>query len=281
MSDGDDLWPLEDPRVPVAAPPRSGFMPFVVGLALGLTLAIVSIVGFQIFRRSPDEVPSTPVAGDVATTTPATETTVPPATTTPPAATTVATAAPAAVDATVAPIEAFGTPLDIADLRLATDAIGPLQFGSEAGPVLGRLVSSLGSPDDDTGDVVSAGELGTCVGDTVRIVRWGPLQAIAAPGGEGSQVFAAFRLDSTLGGLDSRAATISTLSGLRAGDAVSELEEIYGGDFSIDLLEDDGDGTIFELRRSTEADLLLWGPISSVSQDGTVLGIYSPDTCVS
>ena len=92
-------------------------------------------------------------------------------------------------------------------------------------------------------------------------------------------MLAAFRLDSTLGGLDTRAATISTLSGLRAGDAVSELESIYGGDFSIDLLEDNGEGTIFELRRSTEADLLLWGPISSVEEDGTILGIFSPDAC--
>ena len=273
MNDGDELWPLEDPRVPVAAPPRSGFTPFLVGLALGLTLAVVSIVGFQLFRRDAEQVPSTPVAGAVETTV-AAETTLPVETVPEPAPTTVPTTIPEQVEATVPAIESFGTPLDIADLRLAADAIGVLSFGTEALPALGRLVASLGAPDDDTGDVVSAGELGTCVGDTIRVVRWGPLQVITADG-----VLAAFRLDSTLGGLDTRAATISTLSGLRAGDTVEDLETIYGGDFTISLLEDDGAGTVFELRRSSEADLLLWGPISSIEPDGTVLGIYSPEAC--
>ncbi len=274
MGDEDQLWPLEDPGVPPARPPGSSFGPFLVGLLVGVVLAIVSVVGFQVFRRTPAVETTVPAAGAAVTTAPQ-PTSAP--TTAPPVSTATSVAPATTLPSEVPPIEPSGTPLDLRDLRLAANAIGPIGFGAPAPQALGRLVSSLGEPTTDTGDFVSSGEMGTCPGDTIRVATWGPLAAVAIPGGDG-QVLGGFRLDLALGGLETRAATISTLSGLRAGDTVEEMQTIYE-DFTIDFIEEPDLGLIFELRRANEADLLLWGPVTSDEPDGIVTGIFSPDPC--
>ncbi len=278
IDDAGTIWPLDDPGTPSARPPGSGFRPFLIGLVVGVVLAVVSVVGFQLLRPDESDTPVTvPAAGattlpeGAATTVPATtlgtSTTVP--STEPPAVTTPAVAAPE--------IEAVGTPLDVDGLRLAANRIGPIDFGTAQNEALGRLVASLGPPDADTGEIGSTGEMGTCTDEPIRVVRWGPLAVVTVPS-ETGQVLGGFRVDLALGGLDSRAATIQTLSGLRAGDTVADLQRIYS-DFTIDFLEEPELGLIFELRQAGTTDLLLWGPVTSADDAGRVTGIFSPNPC--
>ncbi len=276
IDDAGSIWPLDDPGTPSARPPGSGFRPFLIGLVVGVVLAVVSVVGFQLLRPAEDDVPVTvPAAGG--TTPPEVTPTTTPAST--PASTTVPTTAPpATTPVEAAPeIEPVGTPLDIDGLRLAANRIGPIEFGTPESEALGRLVASLGPPDADTGPIGSTGEMGTCTDEPIRVVRWGPLAVVAVPSETGS-VLGGFRVDLALGGLDSRAATVQTLSGLRAGDTVADLQRIYS-DFTIDFLEEPQLGLIFELRQAGTTDLLLWGPVTSAEEDGRVTGIFSPDPC--
>ncbi len=276
IDDASAIWPLDDPGTPSARPPGSGFRPFLIGLVVGVVLAVVSVVGFQLLRPDESDAPTTvPAAGG---TTPAEVTpTTTPATTL--AGTTVPTTEPPATTPVEPPpeIEPVGTPLDIDGLRLAANRIGPIDFGTAETEALGRLVASLGPPDADTGPIGSVGEMGTCTDEPIRIVSWGPLAVVTVPSETGS-VLGGFRVDLALGGLDSRAATIQTLSGLRAGDTVADLQRIYS-DFTIDFLEEPQLGLIFELRQAGTTDLLLWGPVTSAEEDGRVTGIFSPNPC--
>lgn len=279
----DDIWPLEHPDQPLAPPPRSTIRPFLVGLVVGIALAAVSIVVFQIF--SPDGTPtavptSATTSVPVETTLP--DTSVPPQATTSTSSTTTTTTTtpvPSTLTSVPAdPIEPVGDPLAISDLRLAAGGIGPILIGRPAAEALGRLVASLGPPDGDSGVTVATGAFGACAGEPVRVVRWGPLAAIVTYDADGAGLFSAYRLDLSLGGLDSRAATISTLSGLRAGDTVTDLQRIYA-DFTIEYVDEPGIGPIFELRQIGETALLIWGPVTSFEDDGLVTGIYSTDAC--
>ncbi len=277
IDDADSIWPLDDPGTPSARPPGSGFRPFAIGLVVGAVLAVVSVVGFQLLRPDAADTPVTVPAAGATVPAEVTPTTTP--VTTPDAATTV----PATTPPETTPIEpppeivAVGTPLDIDSLRLAANRIGPIDFGTSENEALGRLAASIGPPDADTGEIASTGEMGTCPGDTIRVVRWGPLAVVTVPG-DGIRALGGFRMDLALGGLDARSATIQTLSGLRAGDSVGDLQRIYG-DFTIDFLDEPELGLIFELRQAGQTDLLLWGPVTSSEDDGRVTGIFSPDPC--
>jgi hypothetical protein len=71
---------------------------------------------------------------------------------------------------------------------------------------------------------------------------------------------------------------MSTLSGLRVGDTVDQLETIYSG-FVIEYVIDPSAGLTFELRSQRGGELLLWGPVESQDAEALVTGIYSPDSC--
>ncbi len=275
IDDDSPMWPMDDPGGAPPRPPAGGFRPFVIGLLVGAALAVVSVIGFQLLRPDDAATPETvPAAGaTVAPTVAATST----PTTEPPAESTTSLAETTTSTTPPPEIAAVGTPLAIEQLRLAANAIGPIQFGTSEAEALGRLVASLGPPDADSGEFTSTGELGTCAGDTIRVVQWGPL-AVATVPRDAARVLGGFRVDLALGGLDSRAATISTLSGLRAGDSVGDLLSIYS-DFTVDFLEEPDLGLIFELRQAGQASLLLWGPVTSAEEDGRVTGIFAPDSC--
>ncbi len=273
--DDDSGWPLEDPRIPHATPPRSRIPPFLVGALVGIILAGVSILGFQLFSRTDDTSAATtptvpeaaaPVVTTVASATSSSTTIATPTSTLPPAPTTVPEIVP------------VGVSLPIADLRLSSGGIGPIDFGEPADQALGKLAASLGPPDSDTGLVSATGEYGACVGTPERIVRWGPLAAIVTADETQQQVFSAYRLNLGFGGLESKAAAITTLSGLRAGDTIGTLESIYAS-FYIEYLEFDDIGLAFELRRTEGEQLLLRGPVTAADDTGRVTGIYSPDAC--
>ncbi len=160
---------------------------------------------------------------------------------------------------------------------MSSNDIGPLEFGDPGNDVLGRLVSTFGQPTDDTGFIVGNGSFGECPGDSIRVVRWGPLN-IVTRGEAANYVFVSYRMDLRYGGITSPTTDMTTLSGLRVGDTVGQLEAIYG-DFVIEYVVDQDVGLTFELRASAAGDLLLWGPVDSQAPDALVTGIYSPDAC--
>lgn len=174
-------------------------------------------------------------------------------------------------------IAAVGIPIQINDLTMSSNDIGPLEFGDAGNEVLGRLVSTFGQPTDDTGFIVGNGGFGECPGDSIRVVRWGPLNIITR-GSASDHVFASYRMDLKYGGITSPTTDMATLSGLRVGDTVGELEDIYS-DFNIQYVVDQDAGLVFELRSSAGGDILLWGPVDSQASDALVTGIYSPDPC--
>lgn len=257
---------LEDPAVPVAAPPRS---PLLTGLIVLLLLVVVSIAAFNFLsddETDPTAAPTTTVvassaapsstAGGTATTSQPPDTTEDPG-------------------AGFAPYEAKGAAIPISELKLAVDAIGPIALGEPAADAIGQLIASLGDPDEDSGPVTSTGAYGSCDGATERIVRFGALVAVVVVDPNGDETFGGYRLDLAYGGLSSDAVELETVSGLKVGNSVGRLQDVYER-FDVKILADADLGDIFELRNSSGA-LLLWGPLSEA--DGFIRGIYSPDAC--
>jgi hypothetical protein len=269
---------LEDPTLPPAAPPRS---PLLTGLILGLLLVVLSVAIFNLTR---DEGTST-AAEPSDTTVGSTETTVGGATagtstgTTATETTTTTTTAAAVFD----PYSAVGNPIPLSDLKLEVGGLGEqIKLGMDAADAVGMLIASLGEPTSDTGPITSTGEYGACVGQPVRIVKFGALAAVVVIDEDGTETFGGYRLDLNYDdAARSGAAELETLSGLKLGFSVTRLREIYQG-FDIKLVEDPDLGRIFELRSGNTGNLLLWGPVLDTGDEGTdnIMGIYSVDASV-
>ena len=156
-------------------------------------------------------------------------------------------------------------------LTLRTAGIGPILLDEPAPDAIGRLVASLGRPEE----IGAAGEeLGLCAGEQGRFVRWAGLTAVVS-GTLEEGTFAGYRY--TEPAVPTMHLDFSTPSGLRIGDSVASLNEIYSS-YQVDYVTD-GATNVFRL---SDADgLLLWGPLSSVEATGRVEGIHSPDACSS
>ena len=274
LTGGETLPPLEDPSVPPAQPPRS---PILTGLIVALLLIVLSISIFQLLRED-EAVPTDPAPVAAVTTTEAA-----PTVTAAPDTTPIPTGAPATtvgveVPGTFDPYVAVGEPIPLDELRMAVDGIGPIKFGVSASEAVGRLISSLGEPTEDTGPRASTGVFGVCEEELERIVYWGPFVAIVAVDPDGTETFAAYRIDFSYGDVDHQATNLKTLSGLRVLQSVVAFKEIYEN-FAVAFEVEPDLGTTFKLRRPNTGDLLLWGPVTSDDPDGKVLGIYSPDAC--
>jgi hypothetical protein len=174
-------------------------------------------------------------------------------------------------------ITPVGDAIPITELQLSTSAIGPLNFADDGDQVLGRLAATFGEPTQDTGFIVGNGSFGECAGDSVRVVQWGPLNIVVV-GEVGASAFVSYRIDLRYGGITSPTTDMETLSGLRVGDTVGQLREIYAG-FVIEFVVDPDAGLVFELRSQLGGDLLLWGPVESQDDAALVTGIYSPNSC--
>ena len=173
-------------------------------------------------------------------------------------------------------ISPVGDPVPIGDLRLSVIGIGPLRFGNRADRVLGRLAASLGQPDLDSALIFGPDD--RCPEGTAREVQWGPLTAITRFDSDGDERFHSFRVDIRDPDVAGPAADLLTLAGLKAGDTVATLEDIYGsGGFTVTYTFHEVDGNRFELR--SRQGFLLWGPVTSRSPDGVVLGIFSAEAC--
>ncbi len=271
LSATEPVWPFEDPTDIPPSPHRSSLPPFLIGLILGIGLAGISILGFGLFRRDPE-----PITAPTSTTSTTSTTTTTPAVV---VSTSTTTTTEAESTTTTAPglLSAVGSPIPINRLQLVDNGIGPFQFGQDAATVLGGFVASFGQPNDDSGIITSVGEMGTCSGDSIRVVRWGPL-ALASIYEGNSGAFAGYRLDVAFGDIDAPTKDIRTLSGIGITDTVATLEGVYAA-FSVHYVVEDSLGQVFELRRSADSDLLLWGPVTSADPEGIITGIYSTNPC--
>ena len=268
---GDEPVPqLEPASTPPATPPRS---PLLTGLIIGLLLIALSVAVFQLLSNDDGEAAATSTttttdggsettttAGETTTTTPGA--TVPPATDYPP------------IDP---PIEVSRMKLMTDGMRINDNDILDIVFTTDAATAIGRFTASFGAPDDDTSWQVSTGAWGVCTGDLERIVRYGPYAAILTIDNS-VEIYNGYRHDAIFGGLDHVAIDLETLSGLKVGDTVGELRDIYSGQV-VNFASDPQLGTIFELSSSQTGELLLWGPVQGENDEDPVLGIYAPDVC--
>jgi hypothetical protein len=289
--------PGEPPEV--AVPPEGGPLPGpgwsarleALRIPVMIALALVAAFATVQFLRGGDDAttdqvapPPPEVAPTVAVTSlpsvaPAATTTAPPSTTAAPPATTIPPTTTTTTTTTITPppfIEPIGDPIAIDDLVLSVVGIGPLDFGDSGDQVLGRIAASLGQPGADTGRV-DFGPSDRCEAGTRREVRWGPLTIVTEFDQDGGERFHSFRVDVRDPAVTGPASGLQTLSGLKAGDTVGELQDIYGSGFTIDYTQHEAEGDRFELR--SRQGLLLWGPVTSTERDGTVLGIFSTDAC--
>ena len=262
----------ETPDEPVGEKRRTS------GLLIGAALVVVAIAAifFGVINRGDgggDDVTSPGVTTSAAPDTTSGTTTTTSATTTTPttaATTTSSTTTTPATTTTLAFIEAEGAAVPVEDLTLGAFALGPFPFNASTS-YLGRLVASLGQPD---GHAAAGTEYGLCADDIGNTYTWGALTAVFKVDG-GQEVLVGYRLEDTAPDHPTRA--ITTRSGLQVGDTLERLDAIY---LQSGVAVEDLDGTPhFLLLRSSDDATLLWGPVTSSAQDGTVVGIYSPQPC--
>lgn len=251
---------------PAATPPVTfrRAIPIVLGLS---ALAVVAMFGFGLLDEepssSPDEIAAPPTTLP-ATTIPETAVTAAPTTTTPPPTTVPTTTIPAPSDVAI-----FGDPVLVTRLTLKADGIGPIEVGTPASEAIGRLVASLGAPEE----IAAAGEdHGLCAGEDGRVIRWAELNAIVS-GTLTDGSFVGYRYQEPA--VPTGTIDLATPSGIHLGDDIATLNEVYAR-YSISY-ETTGDASTFSLAQ--DGELLLWGPVSSTEESGRIEGIYSPPSC--
>lgn len=269
------LPPMEPPATPTAQPPGS---PLLTGLIIGLLLIALSVAVFQVLGSDDGDTTATgsttTTLGDADTSTTTadgqTTTTVDNATTTTSPGTT--------------PYPPVGDPIPIEDLKLKADGfkvtaegLANIEFGTDADSAIGQLVSSFGASTQDTGWQVSTEQFGVCAGDFERIIYFGPFAAIVTKP-DGNEIFNGYRSDLQFGDLTNPAASLETLSGLKIGDTVADLKEIYSGE-KVEFSTDPKLGEIYQVIGGSTGNLLLWGPVDGTADDDRVIGIYAPDVC--
>ena len=238
-----------------------------IPILLGLSaLGVIAMFASGLLDANPAE-PAPPTAQTTATTqatapptsAPAPTTTAPPPTTTSPTTT---IPAPSLIGAS-------GDPVVTSRLTLKAGGIGPIETGTPAQEALGRLVASLGAP-EEVG--VAGTEHGLCQGDDGRYVRWAQLTVIVL-GTVTDGTFVGYRYQEP--SVPTSLINLATPSGIRLGDDVATLNETYAS-FTI-TYETVAGATTFRLFE--DAELLLWGPVSSTDDNGRIEGIYSPAAC--
>jgi len=241
------------------------FVWLIPALIAAAAVVVVALFGFGLLDN-PEPVPTAaPTTVPAPTTTAPTTTSQAPTTTAVPSTTTTTTIpAPAAI----APV---GDAISMSSLTIRTAGIGPILLGGPAPDAIGRLVASLGRPEEIG---VAGEELGLCAGEEGRFVRWAGLTAVIS-GTLEDGTFAGYRYVEPA--VPTMHLDFSTPSGLRVGDSVASLNDVYSS-YQVDYVTDGG---VSVFRLSDADGLLLWGPLSSVEPTGRVEGIHSPDACTS
>jgi len=246
--------------------PAPGFrraIPIVLGLSAA---AVVAMFALGILEgEPPDEVVSNQAIAPSTTPAPSTTAELPSTTAPPPPTSTIPTTTiPAPSSVAVA-----GDPVKLSRLTLKADAIGPIETGTPASEAIGRLVASLGTPEE----VGAAGpEYGLCEDEEGRFVRWAQLTAIVS-GTLSDGSFVGYRFEEPA--IPTSLIDLTTPSGVRLGDTIATLNETYAR-YTI-TYETIGEASTFSLFEDQE--LLLWGPVSSTEDTGRVEGIFSPPSC--
>lgn len=272
ISGDEPLPPMEPPTTPPAQPPSS---PLLTGLIIGLLLIALSVAVFQLLKR------------DDSGTASGTTTTIDSGTTTTDGSGTTTTSDGQGTTTTI-PIADPYPPLDPAipveklkmindGMRVNDNDIPDIVFGTDAATAIGRFVASFGESTDDTGWQISTGGNGVCAGDFYRIVYFGTFAAIVTKPG-GTEAFNGYRQDLTFGDVTHPAGTLETLSGLRVGDTVGRLQEIYKGE-TVSFSVDPKLGNVYLVEGSSSGNLLLWGPVEGENTSDRIVGIYAPDVC--
>jgi hypothetical protein len=273
ISGDDPLPPMEPPTTPPAQPPSS---PLLTGLIIGLLLIALSVAVFQLLR--PDDsgtavgTTTTTDGSETTTTTDGSETTT---TTDGSGTTTVPETDPyPPVDP---PIPVEKQKMITNGMRINDNDIPDIEFGDEAATAMGRFVASFGPATDDTGWQVSTNGFGVCPGDLERIITFGTYAAIVTkPGGQ--EIYNGYRQDLAFGDATDATAQLETLSGLKVGDTVADLKEIYKSQ-TVSFAIDPKLGDVYLIEGSTSGNLLLWGPVQGESNTDRIVGIYAPDVC--
>ncbi|MEE8332027.1 MAG: hypothetical protein V3R84_09675 [Acidimicrobiia bacterium] len=237
-------------------------------LAIALGAWLAEIVPLDIGGNG-----SQAIAPTVAATIPAT-TPPPPATTTPPSPATTSPPVTTVPPTTVAFIEPTGEAIATGEMRIFEKGFGPLEFGDDGVNAVGRLVATLGQPDQDTGQLPAPDrEGGFCAGEIQRQVRWGSLSIFNRVGEDGSETFASVQLRSFDASDPDPAGSAGTLSSLKLGATMGELRSLYDG-FTINVSPDN----TYEVRAGSDGRLLLWGTTTGSDPD-LVTSIRSPLRC--
>jgi hypothetical protein len=269
------LPPMEPPATPAAQPPGS---PLLTGLIIGLLLIALSVAVFQVLGSDDGDTaaaaPTTTTLGDGET-----STTVGDGQTTTTGDNGATTTSPGTT-----PYPPVGDPIPIENLKLkatgftvTSEGIPNIEFGTDADSAIGQLVSSFGASTQDTGWQVSTEQFGVCAGDFERIVYFGPFAAIVTKG-DGNEIFNGYRSDLQFGALTNPTASLETLSGLKIGDTVADLKELYSGE-TVEFSVDPKLGDIYQVIGGSTGNLLLWGPVDGTADADRVIGIYAPDVC--
>ncbi len=273
ISGDDPLPPMEPPTTPPAQPPSS---PLLTGLIIGLLLIALSVAVFQLLGREDDGTAAgttTTTSGESTTTTDGS------VTTTTGDGTETTTSIPSAD-----PYPPVDPPIPVEDLKMITNGmrindndIPDIEFGADADTAIGRLVASFGPSTGDTGWQVSTNGFGVCAGDLERIVTFGTYAAIVTkPGGQ--ELYNGYRQDLVYGDITHEAASLETLSGLKLGDTVATLQDIYSGE-TVSFQVDPKLGDVYLVEGSSSGNLLLWGPVEGEDAGDRITGIYAPDIC--
>ena len=275
ISGDDPLTPMEPPTTPPAQPPGS---PLLTGLIIGLLLVALSVAVFQLLRNDDGEV----AVGATTTTAEGSETT----TTDGDATTTTSDGSGTTTTQPIAdPYPPVEPPIPVDKQKLITDGmrindndIPDIVFGTDAETAVGRLVASFGDPTVDNGWQVSTGAFGVCAGDLERVVIFGSYAAVVTkPGGQ--EIYNGYRQDLTYAeDITHEATQLETLSGLKVGDTVERLLEIYSGE-TVSFSVDPKLGTVYLVEGSSSGNLLLWGPVQGENPSDLIIGIYAPDVC--
>jgi len=241
-------------------------------LILALLLVGLSVAVFQLFGAEDDGTAS----GTTTTTLDGTATT----TTLDGTGTTTTTATTLPSTEPYPPVD---PPIPASDLKMMTDGlrvndndIKDIVFGTDADLAIGRLTASFGDP-EDTGWQTSTDQWGVCAGDLERVLTFDTFAAIVTKSG-GQEVYNGYRNDINFGDITQAPATLETLSGLKIGDTVDDLQTIYA-DQRVTFGTNPRLGPTYSVVSAASGTTLLWGPVEGEDPSDRIIGIYAPDVC--
>lgn len=250
---------------PAAGAAKTSRRPWIIAAIIAVAVMAVYGIVFGIALSDTDSTPTT--TGNTIGLASSTTETVAPTTvpTTEPSTSTTAAAFP--------PIPPVGDPIPIEELTLGAFSLGPLEFGSTTDEALGRLVASLGQPDDlqDIGE-----EDGLCPTDVGSEARWGWLTAIFRNDAD-VDVLVGYRFEPDADQPDHETNQMATISGATVGDTLGELQAIYDP-LPVTTKNFEGEpGWI--LTRLRDERTLLWGYAEGAGDDDLMTTIFAPRPC--